>query len=145
MKDLTVLSKKDHERAVDFQKAHGISLGDFLTILERGTIAVEGHNDKSKINVEYERVRPDLSQGTWEFLDPKSEIGRGRDMSALGRTYAVEAPEMENIAVKTRTEELTKLKEALESLKSIGADESVIKSLTEDIAVREKALADFNA
>ena len=52
---------------------------------------------------------------------------------------------MEHIAVTTRTEELAKLKEALKSLESVGADEAVINSLKADIAVREKALADFGA
>ena len=66
-------------------------------------------------------------------------------MAALGKTYTIEAPEMEHIAVTTRTEELAKLKEALESLESVGADEAVINSLKADIEVREKALADFGA
>jgi len=145
MKDINVLSKKDHELAIDFQKKHGITLGDFLKVLEVGTIAVDSHNDKSKINVEYERVVPNLANGTWEFVEPKPEIGKGRDLAALGKTYTITAPEMEHIAVTTRTEELAKLKEALESLKSIGADEAVINSLTNDILVREKALADFGA
>lgn len=145
MKDIKVLSKKDHELAIEFQKKHGITLGDFLKVLEVGTIAVDSHNDKTKINVDYERVIPNLVSGTWDFVNPKPEIGKGRNMAALGETYTLTAPEMEDIAVKTRTEELAKLKEALESLKDIGADKTVIDSLTEDIAVREKALADFNA
>ena len=145
MKDINVLSKKDHELAIDFQKKHGITLGDFLKVLEAGVIAVDSHNDKSKINVEYERVTPNLANGTWDFKEPKPEIGKGRVMAALGKTYTIEAPEMEHIAVTTRTEELAKLKEALKSLESVGADKAVIDSLTEDIAVREKALADFGA
>ena len=145
MKDINVLSKKDHELAIDFQKKHGITLGDFLKVLEAGVIAVDSHNDKSKINVEYESVTPNLANGTWDFKEPKPEIGKGRVMAALGKTYTIEAPEMERIAVATRTEELAKLKEALGSLESVGADEAVIDSLKADIAVREKALADFGA
>ena len=145
MKDINVLSKKDHELAIDFQKTHGITLGDFLKVLEAGVIAVDSHNDKSKINVEYESVTPNLANGTWDFKEPKPEIGKGRVMAALGKTYTIEAPEMESIAVSVRAEELAKLKEAFESLESVGADKAVIDSLTEDIEVREKALADFGA
>lgn len=62
---------------------------------KKGYIFVEEQNTEEK-EIVAEYVEPNFSKHTFDFKEPRKEIGKGRPFSRIGKTWALTKEELEN-------------------------------------------------
>lgn len=122
---LSVLTNEDHDKVVALQKQIGLPIGKVIEILNVGEICVSKATNPNPLEVTYKKVRLVPDRGLWVFIDGNKEdgYGSGRDTSAIGETYTILAPDMEQVCLRKLVEQNKSLESAAEQLESAGLRE----------------------
>lgn len=78
----------------DIEEELGIDLVTLFKALKQDSIWVKEHNTKEQ-EIVYERVILNFLNRTLDFVEPRKEIGRGRNLSGYGETWALTKEELE--------------------------------------------------
>lgn len=122
---LSVLTNEDHDKVVALQKQLGLPIGKVIEILNVGEICVAKTTNTNPSEVAYKKVRLVPDRGLWVFVDGNKDdgYGSGRDTSAIGETYTILAPDMEQVCLKKLVEQNKSLESAADQLESAGLRE----------------------
>lgn len=77
----------------DIEEELGIDLITLFKALEQDNIWVKEHNTKEQ-EIVYERVRLNFLNKTLDFVEPRKEIGKGRNLFGYGVTWALTKEEL---------------------------------------------------
>lgn len=89
-KDLEVLEQ--HKK---IEEELGVDLITLFKVISQGYIFVREHNTEEK-EIVAEDVKPNFLNHTFDFKEPRKEIGKGRPFSRIGTTWALTREELEN-------------------------------------------------
>ena len=78
----------------DIEDELGIDLVILFKALKQDNIWVTEHNTKEQ-EIVYERVRLNFLNRTLDFVEPRKEIGKGRNLFDYGKTWALTKEELE--------------------------------------------------
>lgn len=122
---LSVLTNEDHDKVVALQKQLGLPIGKVIEILNVGEICVAKTTNHNPSEVAYKKVRLVPDRGLWLFVDGNKDdgYGSGRDTSAIGETYTILAPDMEQVCLNKLVEQNKSLEAAADQLESAGLRE----------------------
>lgn len=79
----------------DIEDELGIDLITLFKVISQGYIFVEEQNTEEK-EIVAEYVEPNFKNHTFDFKEPRKEIGKGRPFSRFGKTWSLTKEELEN-------------------------------------------------
>lgn len=79
----------------DIEEELGIDLLTLFKVISQGYIFVEEQNTEEK-EIVAEYIEPNFLNHTFDFKEPRKEIGKGRPFSRIGITWALTKEELEN-------------------------------------------------